>query len=95
MDKVYGVDIEDSYEGDAIVERGLDQRFFPYIICDINISIDNTIYVHMLISIIQRDFLNIGNTNDINERLRANNSGIGYQTSQPIHLRPYSVFTYV
>ena len=49
----------------------------------------------MLISIIQRDFLNIGNTNDINERLRANNSGIGYQTSQPVNLRPHSVFAYI
>ena len=49
----------------------------------------------MLISIIQRYFVYIGNTNDINKILRDPNSGIGFQTSQPVHLQPYSLFAYI
>ena len=69
------------------VKRVLDHTFFTYRICDINISIDNTVYVYMLISIRQRYFAYIGKTD--------NNSGIGSQTSQPVYLLQYSVFTYI
>ena len=41
--------INNNNEDDEIVEIVLYQKYFPYIICYINISIDNTGYVYMLI----------------------------------------------
>ena len=76
-------------------ERGLNQQFFPYRICDISIPTDTSGYVYMLISIRKNDFVYIGKTKDLNERLRAHNSGHGSQTSQPLHLRPYSFYAYI
>ena len=43
------VTINNNNEDNKIVERGFDQQKISYIICDINISIDNTEYVYMLI----------------------------------------------
>ena len=88
------VTINHNNEDNEIVEIVLDQQFF-YRICDINISIDNTGYVYMLISIRRRYFVCIIKTNENNKWLRAHNSGIGYQTSQQVNLRPYSIFTYI
>jgi hypothetical protein len=77
-------------------ERGLNQQFFPYRICDISIPIDTSGYVYMLISIRKNDFVYIiGKTLDLNKRLRAHNSGHGSQTSQLLHLHPYSFFAYI
>ena len=41
--------INNNNEDDEKVEIVLYQKYFPYIICYINISIDNTGYVYMLI----------------------------------------------
>ena len=40
----------------------------------------------MLISITKIHFVHIGKTKEINEILRAHNSGIGYQPLQPVHI---------
>ena len=50
------VTINHNNKYDEIFERGLDQKNL-YGICDINLSIDKTGYVYMLISIIKRVFV--------------------------------------
>ena len=51
------VTINHNNEYDEIFEKVLDQQLFPYIISDINLSIDNTSYMYILISIRQRNFV--------------------------------------
>ena len=49
----------------------------------------------MLISIGKIYFVYIVKTNKINKRLRVHNSGIRFNTPQPVHLCPHSVFAYI
>ena len=86
--------INNNNKDNKIVERGLYQCFL-YRLFDINMTIDNTGYVYMLISSTEIDFSNIGKKNEMIEIPRALTSGIGSQTSQTVHIHPHSVSTYM
>lgn len=74
---------------------GLDQSSYPFRVRDICLPQDNTGYVYMLISVRTRDFVYIGKTKSLQQRLRAHNSGNGSVSTEPSHLRPYALFAYI
>ena len=73
----------------------IDQSEFPFRIADIELPIDVSGYVYMLISLRTRDFVYVGKTKDLHERIRSHQSGNGSLSSQPEHLRPYAYFGYI
>ena len=76
-------------------ERNMEYSNYPYRITDISLPNDTSGYVYMLISLRCNDFVYIGKTKDLNQRLRAHQSGNGSYTTQPEHLRPYCYFAYI
>ena len=73
-------------------ERVLDQSIFPYRLWDVYLTQDNTGFVYMLISVRSADFVYIGKTKNLIERLRAHNYGYGSSSTEPAHPRPYALF---
>ena len=71
-------------------ERVLDQSSFPYRVRDVFLLQYNTGFVYMLISVRSADFVYIGKTTNLIERLRAHNYGYGSSSTEPAHLRPYA-----
>ena len=76
-------------------QRVFNQETFPYRIADISLPDDNTGYVYMLLSVKRQDYVYIGKTNNLIERLRAHNSGNGSSSTEPSHLRPYALYAYI
>ena len=76
-------------------ERNMEYSNYPYRITDISLPNDTSGYVYMIISLRCNDFVYIGKTKDLNQRLRAHQSGNGSYTTQPEHLRPYCYFAYI
>ena len=67
-------------------ERVLYQSSFPYRLRDVYLPQDNTGFVYMLISVRSIDFVYIGKTKNLIERLRVHNSGCGSSSTEPAHL---------
>ena len=88
--------VETTSEEVRTSNRGtMDQAHYPFRLSDIDLPRDTSGYVYMLISLRSRDFVYVGKTKDLHERMRAHQSGHGSYTSQPEHLRPYAYFAYI
>ena len=85
--RVVKINGEDEINEELEINEGvLDQSSFPYRLRDVYLPQDNTGFVYMLISVRSIDFVYIGKTTNLIERLRVHNSGCGSSSTEPAHL---------
>ena len=75
--------------------RYLTQCTFPFRMIDIALPTANTGYVYFLLSKHQLDYVYIGMTNCIRQRLKQHNTGYSSTLSTPVDMRPYILMSYI
>ena len=93
MDILYGttlivVTVTGEYEINEELEmneRLIDQSRLPCHLRDVSPPQDNTGFVYMLLSVSSTDFVFIGKTTNLIERLRAHFSGYRSSSTEPTH----------
>ena len=73
----------------------MNQDSFPYIIFYVSLLKCNTLYIYMLISIIDIIFACIGMKKSAKSIIQQHNSGVGYSSTESSHLCPYTIFAYI
>jgi hypothetical protein len=71
------------------------QNNFPFRICDITLPQCRTGFVYMLISLRMTNYLYIGQTICVRQRIQQHNSGYGATSTKPSYLCPFALLAYI
>ena len=75
--------------------RIINQEPYPYVICDIYLPQRNTGYVYMLVSLKYFNYSCIGKNSQVRRRILQHNYGLGYTSTETMHLLPFDIFAYI